>query len=109
MVRPWYWPKGGQPHRTEPFTWIVKGKMASGWWPESREIERYKKEGIKVVINCSEFDNQQEVRRRRGESSFLATISISFVVFPCLAIFISVDKSKDLLLSFLIYQISNTQ
>ncbi len=61
VVRPWYWPEGGQPHRTEPFSWIVKGKMASGWWPESREIERYKKEGIKVVINCSEFDNQQEM------------------------------------------------
>jgi len=22
MVRPWYWPEGGQAHRREPFTWI---------------------------------------------------------------------------------------
>ena len=37
----------------------MKKKLAAGWWPEDREIEIYKKEGIKVVINCSEFDNRQ--------------------------------------------------
>ena len=63
IVRPWYWPKGGQPHRTEPFTWIVKNKFAAGWWPESKEIEIYKKEGIQVVVNCSEFNNRQEISR----------------------------------------------
>ena len=63
MVRPWYWPNGGMPERTEPFTWIVKNKLAAGWWPENREIEIYKKEGIKVVINCSEFDNRQEISK----------------------------------------------
>ena len=62
-IRPWYWPKGGQPHRTVPFTWIVKNKFAAGWWPEAREIEIYKKEGIKAVINCSEFDNGREISK----------------------------------------------
>jgi len=61
MVRPWYWPEGGQPHRTEPFTWIVKHKLAVGWWPESREFEIYRKEGIKVIVNCSEFNNRKDV------------------------------------------------
>lgn len=63
MVRPWYWPKEKQPFRTEPFTWIVKNKLAAGWWPESEEIDIYKKEGIKVVVNCSEFDNRQEISK----------------------------------------------
>ena len=63
IMHPWYWPEGGQPHRTEPFTWIVKGKMAAGWWPEAKEIEIYKKEGIKVVINCSEFNNGNEMSK----------------------------------------------
>jgi protein-tyrosine phosphatase len=61
MVRPWYWPKSGMPERTEPFTWIVKNKLAAGWWPEAKEIEIFKNEGIKVVINCSEFDNKREI------------------------------------------------
>ncbi len=37
--------------------------MAASWWPESREIEIYKREGIKTVINCSEFDNRQEISK----------------------------------------------
>ncbi|MFW9783188.1 MAG: dual specificity protein phosphatase family protein [Candidatus Heimdallarchaeota archaeon] len=61
MVRPWYWPKGGQPYRTEPFTWISKSKMAVSWWPDSSVIERYKEEKIKVIINCSEFDNRNDL------------------------------------------------
>jgi protein-tyrosine phosphatase len=61
LVRPWYWPEGGQPHRADPFTWIVKNKLAASWWPEAKEIGIYKKEGIKVVINCSEFDNAREM------------------------------------------------
>jgi len=61
MVRPWYWPEGGQPHRTEEFTWISKGKMAASWWPDPPVIKRYKKEGIKVIVNCSEFDNRQDI------------------------------------------------
>ncbi len=63
MERPWYWPKGGQPHRAEPFTWIVKGKMAGSWWPDEKLIEIYKKVGIKVIINCSEFDNRKDIPR----------------------------------------------
>ena len=51
------------PERTTPFTWIVKNKLAAGWWPDSREIEIYKKEGIKVVVNCSEFDNKREISK----------------------------------------------
>ncbi|MHA2051312.1 MAG: protein-tyrosine phosphatase family protein [Promethearchaeota archaeon] len=61
MVRPWYWPEGGQPHRTTPFTWIVKEKMAVSWWPDNSVINRYKTEGIKVIINCSEFDNRRDL------------------------------------------------
>jgi len=61
LVRPWYWPEGGQPHRTDPFTWIIKGKMAASWWPDSQVFETYKNEGIKVIINCSEFDNHQHI------------------------------------------------
>ena len=61
MVRPGYWPKEGQPHRTEPFSWIIKGKMAISWWPDPYVIERYRKEGIKVIINCSEFDNREDI------------------------------------------------
>lgn len=61
MVRPWYWPANGQPHRTEPFTWIVKNKMAASWWPDPPVFERFHKEGIKVVINASEFDNRRDV------------------------------------------------
>ncbi|MFX0027590.1 MAG: dual specificity protein phosphatase family protein [Candidatus Hermodarchaeota archaeon] len=61
MVRPWYWPKEGQPHRTEPFTWIIKEKMAVSWWPDPYVIEIYRKEGIDAIINCSEFDNRADV------------------------------------------------
>jgi len=61
MVRPWYWPKGGMPERTEPFTWIVKNKMAASWWPDPPVFKRYRNEGIKVVINATEFDNRKDV------------------------------------------------
>ena len=61
MVRPWYWPENGQPHRTEPFTWIVKGKMAASWWPDPPVFEIYKRQGISVIINCSEFDYRKNV------------------------------------------------
>ena len=61
MVRPWYWPKEGMPERTEPFTWIIKDKMAASWWPDPSVIENYRREGIKVIINCSEFDNRKDI------------------------------------------------
>ena len=61
MVRPWYWPKNGMPERAEPFTWIVKGKLAVSWWPDPYVIEIYLKEGIKAIINCSEFDNRKDL------------------------------------------------
>lgn len=61
MVRPWYWPEGGQPHRTEPFTWIVEEKMAASWWPDPPVFDIYKKQGIKVIINACEFDNRGDV------------------------------------------------
>lgn len=61
MVHPWYWPKNGMPERTVPFTWIVKNKMAASWWPDTSLFEKYKKEGIKVIINCSEFDYRKDV------------------------------------------------
>lgn len=49
------------PERTQPFTWIVKEKMAASWWPDPPVFERYKKEGISVIINCSEFDNRRDI------------------------------------------------
>jgi protein-tyrosine phosphatase len=64
MVRPWYWPSEGQPHRTEEFTWIVKNKLAVSWWPDPPVFKRYEKEGIKVIINCSEFNNEKDVPQR---------------------------------------------
>jgi len=60
-IRPWYWPKEGQPHRTEPFTWIVKDKIAASWWPDPYVFEIYSKKGIKAIVNCCEFDNQIDV------------------------------------------------
>jgi len=57
-MRPYYWPKGGQPHRTEPFTWIEDNVIAASWWPDPDVIDTYRKMGIKCVINCSEFDNR---------------------------------------------------
>ena len=64
MVRPWYWPSGGQPHRTEEFTWIVKNKLAVSWWPDPPVFKRYEKEGIRAIINCSEFDNEKDIPQR---------------------------------------------
>ena len=49
------------PRRFEPFTWIVKEKMAASWWPDPPILERYKKEEISVIINCSEFDNRNDI------------------------------------------------
>ncbi len=46
---------------SEPFTWIVPKKIAASWWPDTSLFERYKKEGIKVIINCSEFDNRTDI------------------------------------------------
>jgi len=49
------------PERTEPFTWIIKGKIAASWWPDPPVLEIYKREGISIVINCSEFDNRKNI------------------------------------------------
>ena len=49
------------PERTEPFTWIIKNKIAISWWPDTSVIKRYKNEGIKAVINCSEFNNRSNI------------------------------------------------
>jgi protein-tyrosine phosphatase len=49
------------PERAVPFTWIVKNKLAASWWPDNSLFERYKKEGIKIIINCSEFDNRKDI------------------------------------------------
>ena len=49
------------PEKSNPFTWIIKGKMAASWWPDSSIFEKYKNEGIKTIINCSEFDNKQDI------------------------------------------------
>lgn len=62
MVRPSYWPIGGMPYKSEPFTWIVKGKVAASWWPDPPILKIYKAQGIKTIINCSEFDYQKEIQ-----------------------------------------------
>lgn len=60
-LRPWYWPPEGQPHRTEPFTWIVEDKIAASWWPDQEVFQLYKKNNIKAIVNCCEFDNRDDV------------------------------------------------
>ncbi|MFX0031946.1 MAG: protein-tyrosine phosphatase family protein [Candidatus Hodarchaeota archaeon] len=60
-VWPWYWPKKGMPEKTEPFNWIIKGKLAASWWPDDTLFKKYQEENITVIINCSEFDNQNNV------------------------------------------------
>jgi len=62
FIRPSYWPIGGMPRKSEPFTWIVKGRLAASWWPDPTILEIYKKEGISVIINCSEFNNRKDVQ-----------------------------------------------
>jgi len=62
MVRPSYWPVGGMPYKSEPFTWIVKGKMAASWWPDPPILAIYKTQGIKTIYNCSEFDNRKDLQ-----------------------------------------------
>jgi protein-tyrosine phosphatase len=49
------------PERLEQFTWIRKGEMAISWWPDPNVVEKYHDEGIKVIINCSEFDNREDI------------------------------------------------
>ncbi|MBY9018870.1 MAG: dual specificity protein phosphatase family protein [Candidatus Lokiarchaeota archaeon] len=61
MVRPRYWPLNGIPNKSSPFTWIVKNKLAASWWPDPPVFKRYKKEGISVIINCSEFNNKKDI------------------------------------------------
>jgi len=63
-IWPFYWPKKGMPERTDPFTWIIKGKVAASWWPDKEIFDLYKQEGISVIINCSEFDNRKDVPNR---------------------------------------------
>lgn len=61
MVRPWYWPKNGMPERAEPFNWIIKDRIAISWWPDPYVVDIFRKEGIKVIVNCSEFDNREDI------------------------------------------------
>jgi protein-tyrosine phosphatase len=63
MVDPWYWPKNGLPDKTVAFSWIIKNKMAASWWPDGSVIETYKRNGIKTIINCSEFNNRKEISK----------------------------------------------
>jgi len=35
--------------------------MAASWWPDQHVLEIYRKEGVKIIINCSEFDNRAEI------------------------------------------------
>ncbi len=60
-MRPWYWSVEENKHRADPFNWIIEGKMAVSWWPDKEVFQIYKKEGIKVIINCSEFNNRNDI------------------------------------------------
>jgi len=48
-------------HRADPFNWIIEGKMAVSWWPDREVFQIYKKEGIKIIINCSEFNYRNDI------------------------------------------------
>jgi protein-tyrosine phosphatase len=37
--------------------------MAASWWPDASVIERFKKEKIKVIVNCSEFNNRKNIAK----------------------------------------------
>jgi hypothetical protein len=56
FIRPWYWPKQGQPERTEPFTWIVEGVIAASWWLDPEVFELFGEKGIKAVVNSYESE-----------------------------------------------------
>ncbi|MHA2010632.1 MAG: phosphatase domain-containing putative toxin [Promethearchaeota archaeon] len=60
-IWPWYWPTSGMPQKTIPFNWIIKGKIAASWWPDLDLFAKFRKEEIRVIINCSEFDNHQDI------------------------------------------------
>lgn len=60
-MRPLYWSVEENKHRADPFNWIIRGKMAASWWPDREVFQIYKNEGIKVIINCSEFDNRNDI------------------------------------------------
>lgn len=60
-MRPFYWSVEENKHRADPFNWIIRGKMAASWWPDREVFQIYKNEGIKVIINCSEFDNRNDI------------------------------------------------
>jgi protein-tyrosine phosphatase len=64
MVRPSYWPENGRPEYSNMFDWIERGQLAMSWWPDPPVIERYQLEGIRVIINASEFDNRENIRKR---------------------------------------------
>lgn len=60
-MRPWYWPEDGQPHRANPFDWIMKDNIGASWWPDPYMFDLFREKGIKVIINCSEFDNRSDI------------------------------------------------
>lgn len=60
-MRSWYWSVEENKHRADPFNWIIEGKMAVSWWPDGEVFQIYKREGIKVIINCSEFNNRNDI------------------------------------------------
>ncbi len=43
------------------FSWIVKGVIAASSFPTKQSFTHFKQEGIKIVINCTEFDNSSNV------------------------------------------------
>jgi protein-tyrosine phosphatase len=49
------------PEKAEPFNWIIKGKLAASWWPDDMLFKKYQEENITVIINCSEFDNRNDI------------------------------------------------
>lgn len=40
------------------FQWIEKNVLAVSWYPNKELFDIFQKEGIRVIINCSDHDNQ---------------------------------------------------
>jgi protein-tyrosine phosphatase len=40
---------------------MVEGVLAASWWPDPSVFEIYQQNAIRVVVNCCEFDNRQDV------------------------------------------------
>jgi Polymorphic toxin system, DSP-PTPase phosphatase len=52
------------------FTWIVKGVMAASCMPNNSLLANYKEQGIKVIINCSDWEYNFEDKKFENYFSY---------------------------------------